>query len=58
MKLLLDTHTFLWLVDGSPKLSTAASNALADTQNSLYISVASIWELAIKTSRQADPTRN
>jgi PIN domain nuclease of toxin-antitoxin system len=48
MKLLLDTHTFLWLVEGSPKLSTVARAALADPANALYLSVASVWELAIK----------
>ena len=51
MRLLLDTHTFLWLVEGSPKLSAAAQNGLADPANELFLSVASIWELAIKTSR-------
>jgi PIN domain nuclease of toxin-antitoxin system len=51
MKLLLDTHTFLWLVDGNPKLGAAASTAINDMQNLLYLSVVSIWELAIKTSR-------
>lgn len=48
MKLLLDTHTFLWLVQGNPSLSAAAKSAIADTENDLYLSVASIWELAIK----------
>jgi PIN domain nuclease of toxin-antitoxin system len=51
MKLLLDTHTFLWLVVGSPHLSAAAQVALADPANELFLSVASVWELAIKTSR-------
>lgn len=51
MKLLLDTHTFLWLVVGSPSLSLPAQVALADPANALFLSVASVWELAIKTSR-------
>jgi PIN domain nuclease of toxin-antitoxin system len=50
MKLLLDTHTFLWLVVGSPNLSAVARVALADPTNELFLSVASVWELAIKTS--------
>jgi PIN domain nuclease of toxin-antitoxin system len=50
MKLLLDTHTFLWLVVGSPNLGGAARVALADPANELFLSVASVWELAIKTS--------
>ena len=51
MRLLLDTHAFLWLVEGSPSLSAAARDALADPANELLLSVASVWELAIKTSR-------
>ena len=52
MKLLLDTHTFLWLVEGSPKLSATAAAALADPVNELFLSVASVWELAIKTGNK------
>ena len=52
MKLLLDTHTFLWLVEGSPSLSSAAQAALADPANELFLSVASVWELAIKTGNK------
>jgi PIN domain nuclease of toxin-antitoxin system len=48
MKLLLDTHTFLWLVEGSPNLSATAQVALADPANEAYLSAASVWELAIK----------
>ena len=51
MKLLLDTHAFLWLVDGNPNLSSTAQAALGDPANALFLSVASVWELAIKTSR-------
>ena len=53
MKLLLDTHTFLWLIVGNPNLSATAQVALADTANTLFLSVASVWELAIKTSRRS-----
>jgi len=52
VKLLLDTHTFLWLVEGSPKLSATATAALADPVNELFLSVASVWELAIKTGNK------
>jgi PIN domain nuclease of toxin-antitoxin system len=48
MKLLLDTHTFLWLVDGNPNLSSTAQAAFSDPTNALFLSVASVWELAIK----------
>ena len=50
MKFFLDTHTFLWLVDGDARLSTVAAQAIADQHNELFLSVASIWELAIKSS--------
>ena len=48
MKLLVDTHAFLWLVEGSPRLSATARIALSDPNNLLFLSAASIWELAIK----------
>jgi len=48
MKLLLDTHVFLWL-NGSPeKLTTAAREACENPGNSLYLSLASVWEIQIK----------
>ena len=48
MRLLLDTHTFLWL-DGSPEqLSPAAIAACEDPTNELYLSVVSAWEIQIK----------
>jgi PIN domain nuclease of toxin-antitoxin system len=50
MKLLLDTHTFLWLVWGHTNLSQTARTLLAVTQNDLYLSVASVWEIAIKVN--------
>ena len=48
MRLLLDTATFLWLVEGDPKLSTAAGEAIADAANQVFLSAASAWEIAIK----------
>ncbi len=50
MHLLLDTHAFLWYVWGDPQLSFTARDLIDDTANSKYISVASIWEMAIKIS--------
>lgn len=49
MELLLDTHAFLWWVDGRP-LPRAARAAIADPTNSCRISLASCWEMAIKVS--------
>ncbi|CAA9392984.1 MAG: hypothetical protein AVDCRST_MAG22-729 [uncultured Rubrobacteraceae bacterium] len=50
MRLLLDTHAFLWFVDGSDELSHAARNLIEDPGNQRLLSVASLWEMAIKVS--------
>ena len=48
MKLLLDTHTFIWM-DGDPgQLSATAAAALRDPVNEVWLSVVSVWEMAIK----------
>jgi PIN domain nuclease of toxin-antitoxin system len=49
MKFLLDTHTFLWFVNDSPQLSLEAKSLL-ESDVDLLLSVASLWEIAIKTS--------
>jgi PIN domain nuclease of toxin-antitoxin system len=48
MRLLLDTHAFLWFVTGDARLSRAARRALEAADNELILSAASVWELAIK----------
>ena len=48
MKLLLDTHIFIWWADQPEKLSAAALSALEDEANELLLSVASVWEMQIK----------
>lgn len=50
MKLLLDTHTFLWFIMGSPNLSVNARALIEDVANEKFLSVASLWEMAIKLS--------
>jgi PIN domain nuclease of toxin-antitoxin system len=50
MRLLLDTHTFLWVVAQPRKLSARAATTLRNTANELYLSAASVWEMAIKRS--------
>ena len=50
MNLLIDTHTFLWFIAGSEKLSNQAKNLIEDETNQVYLSVASLWELANKVS--------
>ncbi|QDV74399.1 type II toxin-antitoxin system VapC family toxin [Botrimarina mediterranea] len=48
MKLLLDTHTLLWLVEGDAKLTERAADVVADSEAELFLSPASCWELGIK----------
>lgn len=50
MRILLDTHAFLWTALGSPQLSENATNLFLEDQNELYLSIASLWEMAIKSS--------
>jgi PIN domain nuclease of toxin-antitoxin system len=49
LKLLVDTHTFLWLMESPEKLSERASDVCFDPTNSLYLSAASLWEIQIKS---------
>ncbi|MDQ2687292.1 MAG: type II toxin-antitoxin system VapC family toxin [Armatimonadota bacterium] len=48
-RLLLDTHTFLWFILNNPQLS-AHSKELIENAETLFLSIASIWEMAIKVS--------
>lgn len=50
MRLLLDTHSFLWFVTEDPKLSISARRIIATGSNELLLSVACVWEIAIKVS--------
>ena len=50
MNLLLDTHTFLWFVTGDKRLSARARRAMEGEDAELFLSAASIWEMAIKSS--------
>lgn len=57
MRLLLDTHVFLWAVAGSRLLKAGARHVI-EQADEVYVSAASLWELAIKTSLgklEADP---
>ena len=47
MRLLLDTHVFLWSIMGSKRLTGAARSAISSAE-AVYVSAASIWEIAIK----------
>lgn len=48
MKLLLDTHIFLWFISGNPRLSDKQRNAICAPENEVYLSIISIWEVIIK----------
>jgi PIN domain nuclease of toxin-antitoxin system len=48
LALLLDTHVFLWWDSGNPLLNQAARRAIADPANQVFVSAASVWEIAIK----------
>ena len=50
MKLLLDTHSFLWFIEGSDKISLTARRLIEDSSNQPLLSMASLWEMAIKVS--------
>lgn len=50
MRLLLDTHIFLWAVAGSPRPNPVARD-LIESAEQVYASAASIWEVAIKAAR-------
>ena len=51
MRLLLDTHVFLWWVYDDPKLTQISKTVIEDTANIKYISVVTAWELAIKSGQ-------
>jgi PIN domain nuclease of toxin-antitoxin system len=48
MKVLLDTHAFLWWITDDPQLSPKARKVISDGHNTLYWSAASSWEISIK----------
>ena len=48
-KFLLDTHVFIWWIQNDKQLSKKAKTIISDSTNKIYISSASIWEMAIKS---------
>lgn len=50
MKILLDTQSFLWFIGDVAVLSNKAKETFLDQKNELFLSLASIWEIAIKIS--------
>lgn len=50
MKYLIDTHILLWLASDNPRLSKKVKKIFLNVENEIYLSIASIWEMAIKIS--------
>ena len=48
MRMLLDAHTFLWFITGSSRLSDYPLSLIEDTNNTKWLSIVSLWEIAIK----------
>jgi PIN domain nuclease of toxin-antitoxin system len=51
MKVLMDTHTFLWWNTDDPLLSIRAREIIADGRNEVFLSAASVWEIVIKAAK-------
>lgn len=50
MQYLIDTHVFLWFVSNAKGLSKTAKTLIEDGNNEIFISIASLWEISIKTA--------
>jgi PIN domain nuclease of toxin-antitoxin system len=48
MDLLIDTHVFIWWDSSDPRLGGVAAAAISDPKNRVFVSAASIWEIAVK----------
>lgn len=50
MRILLDTQVVVWYLDGNPKIEPNHRQLIVDSRNEVFVSSASLWELAIKIS--------
>jgi PIN domain nuclease of toxin-antitoxin system len=48
MRILLDTHVFLWFISGDSQLSTDVRDSIRDWDNEVYLSAISVWEAIVK----------
>ena len=48
MRILLDTHIFLWFINGSNRLSANVRDVIREPNNEVYLSVVSVWEAIVK----------
>jgi len=51
MDILLDTHVAIWFFEDNKRLSKSATDAITNLENSVYVSIVSLWEIAIKLSK-------
>lgn len=50
MRLLIDTHILIWFLEGNNLLVNDRRQIIADPQNDIFVSIASLWEIAVKIS--------
>ena len=50
MPFILDTHILIWFLEGNRSLSNSRRQIISQSQNDIFISIASLWEMAIKIS--------
>jgi PIN domain nuclease of toxin-antitoxin system len=55
MRLLLDTHIALWALVGDPRLPERADKLIANPNNAVFVSAASVWEISIKHALARSP---
>ena len=51
LRLLLDTHTFVWCLSDVPRLAESARNAIADPRNDVFVSAVTGWEISVKRAK-------
>jgi len=51
MDFLLDTHALIWFLNGDKNLPEKIKKIIEDENNTCYVSIASLWEMAIKISK-------
>ncbi len=54
MKLLLDTHIFLWFITADSRLSAMFRDVIREPKNDVFLSVVSLWEIMIQKSEQTE----
>jgi PIN domain nuclease of toxin-antitoxin system len=57
VRILLDTHVFLWILDDSPRLSQSARELLITPESECFVSAVSFWEIAIKAALRREDFR-